>query len=506
MKKISTLCLSLLCLLTASLSSVVHAETKVWIAGDSTAAPYNDPNHQGWAALLQDYIDPAKATVMDNAKGGRSSRTFITEGHWQTIVDGLQENDIVIIQFGHNDPGAINDDSRARGSLPGTAEDMLDIDNMLTKQRERVYSFGHYIRQMVADARAKKAIPILMSPTVRNIWQASRIERGAGKYGRWSYELALELNTPYVDVTNLMADKLEALGEQKVAEFYTKDHTHFNPKGAQVYVETILGALKGIRPDLFGALLSEKGKSIAKEDSTWLRLSMAAEPGLRSVFLIGDSTVRNGSGDGSNGQWGWGDYLAKNLDTKRINVVNRAVGGLSSRTFYTNGFWQKALNMMRPGDVLVMQFGHNDAAPLNDNSRARGTINGYSDAYEAIDNLVTGKPEVVHSYGWYLRQFIGEARSRGITPVICTPVPRKKWNGSKINRSEGSYPDWARTVALQSGVAVIDLNSLIANEYDALGPKKVEELFADEHTHTSKAGAELNARIVADQLRPILGQ
>jgi hypothetical protein len=185
--------------------------------------------------------------------------------------------------------------------------------------------------------------------------------------------------------------------------------------------------------------------------------------------------------------------------------VNRAVGGLSSRTFYTGGYWQRTLNMMRPGDVLVMQFGHNDNAPINDNSRARGTLNGIADNYEQIQNQLAGKPETVYSYGGYLRRFIGEARARGITTIVCSPVPRKIWEGKKIARAQNSYPDWARQVALQSGSAFIDLNNTVANEYDRLGMKKVDALFADKLTHTSKAGAELNAGFVAAELKPLLG-
>ncbi|MET0355308.1 MAG: rhamnogalacturonan acetylesterase [Cellvibrio sp.] len=495
-----TILLSLICC-TCAFADI----QKIWIAGDSTAASYKEPDHQGWAALLENYIDANKAQVINRAKGGRSSRTFITEGHWQGIINEVSAGDIVIIQFGHNDAGAVNDDNRARGTLPGTGEEFVDIDNQLTKKPERVYSYGHYIREMVSDVRKKNATPILMSLTVRNIWQAGHIERGSGKYGRWAYDLAWELNTPFIDLTNAVADKLEALGETKTALFYTKDHTHFNPQGALIHVETAVAAFKNMRPDLFNSVLSEKGQAIAKDEWTWLRLPFPADTNLRSIFLIGDSTVRNGGGDGNNGEWGWGDYLAQNLDTKKFNVVNRAVGGLSSRTFLTGGYWQRTLNMMRPGDVLIMQFGHNDSAPINDETRSRGTIPGVADSFDVIENKVTGKTETVHSYGWYLRNFIGEAKARGITTIVCSPVPRSKWKNNRIERAENSYPEWARLVALQSGSPFIDLHENIANQYDLLGQKKVKELFADEHTHTSKTGAELNAKIVSKELKPILG-
>jgi lysophospholipase L1-like esterase len=148
----------------------------------------------------------------------------------------------------------------------------------------------------------------------------------------------------------------------------------------------------------------------------WLNLPTPANPTLPTLFLIGDSTVRNGRGDGANGQWGWGDYLAPYFDTSRINVVNRAVGGLSSRTYLTLGHWERVLAMLKPGGFVMMQFGHNDSGALNDTSRARGTIKGVGEETEEIDNLLTHQHEVVHSYGWYLRKFIADARARGPRP------------------------------------------------------------------------------------------
>jgi lysophospholipase L1-like esterase len=481
----------------------VFADTglkKIIIAGDSTAATYQSQNQQGWGALLGEYIDTQNASVINYARGGRSSRTFITEGLWKNLVTEINPGDIVIIQFGHNDASPINDDSRARGSLPGIGAESVEIDNLLTKQHERVYTFGHYIRRMVKDVKAKKAIPILMSLTQRNIWQAGRIERN-NTYGRWAYDLAWELNVPFIDTHNLVADKLEVLGEEKTALLYPNDHTHFNYQGAQIHTETIVAALKGLNPDLLDGLFNEKGNQIKKDEMTWLRLPMRPENKLPSLFLIGDSIVRNGAGDGANNEWGWGDFLQNNLGKTKINVINRAVGGLSSRTFYTGEYWTRTLNMMRPGDFLLIQFGHNDNSPINDNHRARGSLKGIGNNYEQIDNLLTGKLEKVYSYGGYLRRFIGEAHARGVQVIICSPVPRKIWQDKKIMRDENSYPEWAREVALQSNSHFIDLNNEIANIYDQLGPKKVTALFADEHTHTNKAGAELNATQVAAGLK-----
>jgi lysophospholipase L1-like esterase len=235
--------------------------------------------------------------------------------------------------------------------------------------------------------------------------------------------------------------------------------------------------------------------------TTGLQLPEPRDPALPTLFLIGDSTVRNGRGDGSNGQWGWGEPLVDRFDTAKVNVVNRAVGGLSSRTYLTMGHWEKVLAMLKAGDVVMMQFGHNDNSPLDDAARARGTLKGTGEETQEIDNPITKKREVVHTYGWYLRQFIADAKARGAMPIMCTLVPRKTWKDGKIVRAD--FGKWAAEMAEQEGVGLVDLNEIIARKYDALGAEQVEPLFADAHTHTSRAGAELNADCVVEGLKAL---
>ena len=499
--------LLILTLLNVSYASDTFFQPKtIFVAGDSTAATYNKPDHQGWAGVFQSFFDEKQVKVDNRARGGRSTRTFIAEGLWEKLINDVQAGDIVFIQFGHNDSSPINDDRRARGTIPGIGDESVDIHNLLTDKDETIYSFGHYIRKMVSDVKAKNATPILMSLTARNLWKNHRIERGSGQYGAWMYQLAWELDTAFIDLTNPVADQLEALGQEKTAQMYTKDYVHFNPLGAELHASTILAALKGLKPTIAPTFYSDKGKSVKSDDWTWLRQPIVHDANLPSVFMVGDSTVRNGAGDGANGQWGWGSFLGEHIDTKKVNLVNRAIGGFSSRTFITGGHWQRALNMMKPGDYVLIQFGHNDAAALNDDKRARGTIKGTGYDIEVIDNLLTGKTETVYSYGSYLRKMIGEARAVGVIPIVCSPVPRKIWqeDADFIAVSDDSYPQWAQQVARQSQSLFIDLNTLIADRYNRLGKEKVNPLFGDKHTHTSEEGARLTASVIAKELHYIL--
>ncbi len=234
-------------------------------------------------------------------------------------------------------------------------------------------------------------------------------------------------------------------------------------------------------------------------------LPIAKDPDLPSLFLVGDSTVRNGRGDGALGQWGWGEPLVDYFDASKINVVNRALGGRSSRSYITEGLWDETIALIKPGDFVIFQWGHNDSGPLDDTSRARGSIPGLSEESKEIDNPITKKHEVVHTYGWYMRKYVSDTLAKGAIPIVCSPIPRKIWKDGKVVRNAADYGGWAKQVADSEKVAFIDLNEIIARHYDSLGEAQVEPLFADPHTHTSRIGAILNAECVVAGLKALAG-
>lgn len=223
-----------------------------------------------------------------------------------------------------------------------------------------------------------------------------------------------------------------------------------------------------------------------------------------TLFFIGDSTVKNGKGDGAGNMWGWGDLMKPLFDTTKINIENHALGGTSSRTFLTKGLWDRVLAKIKKGDYLIMQFGHNDNGALDDTSRARGTIKGVGDSAKEIYNPITKQQEVVHTYGWYLSKFVNEAKAKGATVFICSPIPRNDWKDGKLTRYNGTgYGLWAQQTADATGAYFIDLNTLTADDYDTMGPEKVKPFFPNEHTHTSKDGAALNAVNVVKGIKQI---
>ncbi|HEY4382228.1 MAG TPA: rhamnogalacturonan acetylesterase [Acidobacteriaceae bacterium] len=267
----------------------------------------------------------------------------------------------------------------------------------------------------------------------------------------------------------------------------------------------------------------------ARTSEKGLGLVPPANPALPSLILIGDSTVRNGHGKGDQNQWGWGAPIADLFDPAKINVVNHAIGGLSSHSYISQGHWDLALEIIKPGDIVLIQWGHNDgginlpgAAPVPDAGLAPGatpptpppgvaprgpnvggSLPGIGEETLDATNARSGKVETVHTYGWYLRKYIADVKAKGATPIICSLVPRKIWVDGKVRRQTDTYRGWAQQVAEQQHVGFVDLNEIIARRYDALGPDAVDKLFGDPHTHTDWDGAVLNAESVVAGLRAL---
>lgn len=216
-----------------------------------------------------------------------------------------------------------------------------------------------------------------------------------------------------------------------------------------------------------------------------------------TLHIIGDSTVRNQTA----GQKGWGDPLVAHFDPAAIEVVNRAIGGRSSRTFLTEGRWDAVMANLKAGDFVLMQFGHNDGGRLND-ERCRASLKGIGDEKEDIIRRTDGNPETVRTYGWYLRKYVADTKSKGATPIVLSPIPRNIWKDGRIGRSDGDYGLWAKQVAERSGADFIDLNHLLADRYEALDREKTASIFATgDHTHPNEEGAAINASVLASALR-----
>jgi lysophospholipase L1-like esterase len=491
-------------------TSIDPALPTIFVAGDSTAARGSGTNQQGWGVPFAKYFDLKNVNVANRARGGTSSRTFITGGMWDQLLSDVKSGDIVLIQFGTNDGGPVNDASRARGSIRGVGEETEEIDNLVTKKHEVVHTYGWYLRKMIADTRAKGAQPVVLSLTIRNIWRDGHVERGSGSYGQWAAETAKAAGVPFIDLSNKVADEYEGMGEAKVKSLYQRDHTHFNAEGADLHARLVVQGLKELPGQPVDAFLSQAGRAVAAEAPKPDRaravprvgpVHAGFNPKLPTVWLIGDSTVKNGRDDGGGGLWGWGNPVAAYFDRSQINVENQALGGTSSRSYLTTKLWEAVRVQLKPGDFVIMQFGHNDGGGAYDDDRARKSIKGSGDDTVEVALKATGQKETVHTYGWYLRQYIADTKAQGATPIVCSLIPRNDWKDGQVLRAGDSYAKWAREAAIAGGAFFFDLNAFIADIYDQMGQEAVKPFFPKEHTHPGWEGASLNAQCVVAGIR-----
>ena len=206
---------------------------------------------------------------------------------------------------------------------------------------------------------------------------------------------------------------------------------------------------------------------------------VAIEPAdVPTLYLTGDSTVTDQRAEPGAS---WGQMLPRFLDD-RIAVANHAESGETLKSFLTSLRFDKVLERMRPGDFLLIQFGHNDQKSQWPQTYADPAI----------------------TFRAYLRAYIAEARRRGATPILVTSPERRNFDqAGRIKPSHGDYPEAVRAVAREEGVALIDLTPMSVAFYEALGPERSPLAFSDggrDLTHHNNYGAYELARMIASRL------
>ena len=151
---------------------------------------------------------------------------------------------------------------------------------------------------------------------------------------------------------------------------------------------------------------------------------------------------------------------------------------------------------------MVIQFGHNDMGPVN-RPPFRAELPGNGDDTDNLFMPDKRKYQVIYSYGWYLRKFIDDVREKGGTPILVSLTPRNEWPHGKMERRDDSYGIWVRDVVRQTGVDFIDMHNITADFYDAIGPEATKPYYKNDHTHTSRSGAERNAKSFAQGLQQL---
>jgi pectinesterase len=220
----------------------------------------------------------------------------------------------------------------------------------------------------------------------------------------------------------------------------------------------------------------------------------AVAPRPITVFLAGDSTMAEKLPE-KRPETGWGEHLQRFFDPAAVRVANHARNGRSTRTFIEEGRWQAIVDSLRPGDYVFIQFGHNDGSEEKPDR--------YTPPADYRANLV---------------RFVGEVQARDATPVLFTPVVRRRFDGTGAFRdAHGVYPDLVREVAAEHRVELIDMHRSSQRVIEQHGPEASRRLFLhlrpnehanypaglEDNTHFSPFGAELMARLAVEGIRDL---
>ena len=436
----------------------------VFYIGDSTmrnGTLGNGNNGQwGWGYFASLYIDPEKASVENQALGGMSTRTYYNQ-LWPDIRKALRPGDWVIIQLGHNDNGPY-DSGRARAVLKGTGRDSINVTIKETGKKETVYTYGGYIRKYIEDCRKAGANPVLMSLTPRNAYgDDGKIVRK--QQGEWLEEIGREMGVPYVDLNEISGAKLDKYGKWKTDYHFYRDKIHTSKFGAEMNARSAAeGIAASTDPKLAPLQAMLKGVELPV-------VAVKREKGKPVVFITGDSTVKN-TDKAPDGMWGWGSQAYTVFDSTKVTCVNCAKAGRSTRTYLNEGRWEQVYNSLQPGDFVLIQFGHNDIGPIDDQKK-RGVIRGTADSshvYRMKDNAMY---EVVYTFGWYLKKFIQDVREKGYGVVM--PLPGElHLEEPQIVRQGGRY-----TVRLKASAPSIHMmmTNIETEVTPALGGEKASE-------------------------------
>lgn len=500
----------------------------LFLVGNSTmrtGTRGNGDNGQwGWGYYAHEYFDENKITVENHALGGTSPRTFYND-LWAPVVAAVRPGDYVFLELGHNDNGPI-DSIRARSSYRpdgklSLADDSISIYNKVKKKQETVYTFGGYTRMFINDVRKKGGIPILFTLTPRNAYEedGKTIQRKLSDFTPAIFALGQEMNVPVIDLNDISAKKLEAYGSWKTDYHFYLDKIHSSAFGAMMNAAS---AAEGIALSPDARLLQLKyflnDKVIPK------RCDQKRKAGLPMVFLCGDSTGKN-EDKNPDGMWGWGSQGYTVFDSTKCVFQNQAKAGRSTRTYLDEGRWDEVYNSLQPGDIVLIQFGHNDIGGI-DKDKERGVIACAQDTSHVYHLNSNGKNKVIYSFGWYVKKMVRDAQEKGAIPVILSFTPRNEWHEGKgevkgsfypvtekkgkfyIERRNDRYiPMWDKQIAEETGAAFVDVHNITADFLDKKFAKKGKEAasvyFNHDHTHTSLLGAQRNAQSVAEGLKAI---
>jgi rhamnogalacturonan acetylesterase len=178
-----------------------------------------------------------------------------------------------------------------------------------------------------------------------------------------------------------------------------------------------------------------------------------------------------------------------------LNVVNKAIGGRSSRSFTREGRFDEIIKAVQPNDIVIIEFGHNDGGSLSSTDNGRSVCGGAG--AETCQTTYDGKAETVHTFPYYLTQAGKAIIAKGGKVIMSSQTPNNPWEGGSFVYTDGGrFVGYAKDVAkaLGNNSIYVDHGAYTANYWKSIGKAATDKLFPQDHTHTSPAGADAVAK------------
>lgn len=222
----------------------------LFLVGDSTMIP-----DYGWGEEGIKLFDEERITVLNCGRGGETTRSEINSGRWERIVNELRPGDFVLIDLGQNDDCSSLNTGKAKGTLPGNGDEGQKVVIAKDGREETVYSYGHYMRLMGAQAKAKGAHVLFVSYTAWNIWEDGKLNYERGKqFADWTKEAAGQIGVYYLDLFQYEYDYYSALGFDKTQPYF-RDDSHLAQPGAEFTARHFAEQLREYKECPLGAYL-----------------------------------------------------------------------------------------------------------------------------------------------------------------------------------------------------------------------------------------------------------
>lgn len=188
---------------------------------------------------------------------------------------------------------------------------------------------------------------------------------------------------------------------------------------------------------------------------------------------------------------GWGVFLPYSLS---LPVINKAIGGRSSRSFTVEGRFDEIIKSIQADDIVVIEFGHNDGGSLSSSDNGRTVCPGTG--AETCQSTYNGQAVTVHTFPYYLTEAGKAIIAKGGKVIMSSQTPNNPWESGTFGYSGGRFVTYAKDVATALGANAIfvDHGAYTANVFKTYGKVMTDALFPQDHTHTSPIGADVVAK------------